>query len=89
MEWHQDQQIVKIQEQLYTEWKNVQQVIYDNVLPERQQLEQEMETQMQKHQERLKRLNDVVEKQNEQFIKNKEELKQTQSIYVQELEMRD
>ena len=63
-EWHSDHQIVKIQEQLYTEWKQVNQVVYEAVIPERQRLEQELQTQMTKHQERLQRLNDVVERQN-------------------------
>ena len=66
--WHADQQIVKIQEQLQEQWKNVAQVVYEQVAPERKRLEDELESQMQKHQERLKRLNEVVEKQNEIFL---------------------
>ncbi len=38
---------------------------------------------MLKHQDRLKKLNDIVEKQNEQFMENKLELKQAQDNFQQ------
>ena len=47
--WHQDTQIVKLKEQLFDEWKNVQSVVYEQVKPERQRLEQELEVQTLKH----------------------------------------
>jgi hypothetical protein len=39
---------------------------------------------MQKHQERLKRLNAVVESSNEQFLANKAELREAQESFSQQ-----
>ena len=81
--WHSDQQIVKIQTQLYSEWKKVQQVVYENVHPEREQLQQELSDMQEQHQIRLKKLNEVVEKQNEKFKQNEEELRKAEETFTQ------
>ena len=73
--WHQDTQIVKLKEQLFNEWKNVQSVVYEQVSPDRQRLEQELEAQTLKHQDSLKRLHEIVEKQNESHEKIQQEIK--------------
>ena len=44
--WHADQQIVKIQEQLQEQWKNVTQIVYEQVGPEKKRLEDEIQTLM-------------------------------------------
>lgn len=64
-------------------------VTYESVLPERHRLEQELETQINTHQDRLKRLNAVVESQNEAFLVNKAQLKEAQTSFAEQVEERD
>lgn len=81
--WHADSQIVKIQKQLYAEWKQIKQVVYENVHSEKEQLEQLLQEQETKHQQRLQKLNEIVELQNQKFKKNEEELKRAQETFDQ------
>ena len=87
--WHQDTQIVKLKEQLNNEWKNVQSVVYEQVSPEKERLEQELEVQTLKHQDSLKRLHEIVEKQNESNQKTQQEMKETEKQSALEREAKE
>lgn len=67
-EWYRDNMIVNIQEQLSKEWKSVQQVNYNIVFVEKQQLEDSLTLCMNQYEERLRRVNEYMENSNSGYL---------------------
>lgn len=74
-EWYRDNMIVNIQEQLTREWKAVQQVNYGTIFTEKRQLEENLQMCMKQYEERFKKMNDLLEKDNQGYQRAQEELK--------------